>query len=129
MNVNGITTAALIWITAALGMAIGYHNYPLALVICSMVVVTLFVIEPIQRFINKPHRVKDYKIKTNTVNQDFKNELEVFLKNNKIKFFLVRLGKEDNDEIYMNRISSPNRNYDCINNFLLHHRSVRNFDF
>lgn len=129
LNVNGLTTAALIWITAALGMAIGYHNYPLALVVCSMVVVTLFIIEPLQRFINKLHRVKDYKIKTNTVNQDFKNELELFLKNNKIKFFLVKLSKEDNDALYMYRISSPDKNYDTINFFLLHHKNVRNFEF
>ncbi len=129
LNVNGLTTAALIWITAALGMAIGYHNYPLALVVCSMVVVTLFIIEPLQRFINKLHRVKDYKIKTNTVNQDFKNELEIFFKNNKIKFFLVKLSKEDNDALYMYRISSPDRNYDSINFFLLHHKNVRNFEF
>ena len=33
ISVNGLTTAALIWITAALGMAIGYHNYPLAIVV------------------------------------------------------------------------------------------------
>ena len=94
MSVNGLTTASLIWITAALGMAIGYNDYPLAIVVCSMVVVTLFVLEPIQRFINKLHRVKDYKIKTNLVSQDFKQEVELFLATQKLKFFLVKLIKE-----------------------------------
>jgi putative Mg2+ transporter-C (MgtC) family protein len=55
ITVNGLTTAALIWITAALGMAIGYHNYPLAVVVSIMVVIVLFVLEPVQRFINKLH--------------------------------------------------------------------------
>ena len=52
ISVNGLTTAALIWVTAALGMAIGYHNYPIAIVVSVMVVITLFVLEPVQRFIN-----------------------------------------------------------------------------
>ena len=44
ITVNGLTTAALIWITAALGMAIGYHNYPLAIVVSIIVVIVLFVL-------------------------------------------------------------------------------------
>jgi len=127
MSVNGLTTASLIWITAALGMAIGYNDYPLAIVVCSMVVVTLFVLEPIQRFINKLHRVKDYKIKTNLVSQDFKQEVELFLATQKLKFFLVKLIKEDNDGVYVYRVSSPDRNYDVLNDFLLHHKNVKNF--
>jgi putative Mg2+ transporter-C (MgtC) family protein len=54
-TVNGHTTAALIWIKAALGMAIGYHNYPLAVAVSVMVVIVLFVLEPVQRFLNKLH--------------------------------------------------------------------------
>lgn len=129
MNVNGLTTASLIWITAALGMAIGYHDYPLAIVVCSMVVVTLFVLEPMQRFINKLHRVKDYRIKTNLVSQDFKQEIEHFLASKHLSFFLVRIIKEDNDAVYIYRISSPDRNYDILNDYLLHHKNVRNFEF
>ena len=64
ISVNGLTTAALIWITAALGMAVGYHNYPIAIVVAAMVVIALFVLEPVQRFINNLHKVKDYRIKT-----------------------------------------------------------------
>src|SRR4051812_16434932 len=39
ITVNGLTTAALIWTTAALGMAIGFHNYPLAIVVSVIVVI------------------------------------------------------------------------------------------
>ncbi len=128
MSVNGLTTASLIWITAALGMAIGYHDYPLAIVVCSMVVVTLFVLEPIQRFINKLHRVKDYKIKTNLVNERFRQDVEAFLRSQKLSFFLVKMIKEDNDAVYTYRISSPDRNYDSLNDFLLQNENVKHFD-
>ena len=86
ISVNGLTTAALIWVTAALGMAIGFHNYPLAIVVTAMVVIALFVLEPVQRFINKFHRVKDYRIKTIGFGNNFKTEMEAFFATNDMTF-------------------------------------------
>lgn len=128
ISVNGLTTAALIWITAALGMAIGYHNYPLAIVVASMVVVALFVLEPVQRFINNLHKVKDYRIKTSELGEKFRDDLEHFFEVNDVTFRCMKVAKENNDAIYLYRISSPNRNYDAVNNFLLTHKEVQSFD-
>ena len=129
ISVNGLTTAALIWITAALGMAVGYHNYPIAVVVSIMVVIALFVLEPVQRFINNLHRVKDYRIRTIELGKDFKKELELFLKSNDVTFRCMKLVKENNDAIFIYRVSSPDRNYDAVNNFLLTHKDVRSFEF
>ncbi|MBL0357842.1 MAG: MgtC/SapB family protein [Chitinophagaceae bacterium] len=128
ISVNGLTTAALIWITAALGMSIGYHNYPLAIVVTSMVVVALFVLEPVQRFINNLHKVKDYRIKTESIGANFKKDLEEYLRSGDITFRCMKVSKENNDAVYLYRISSPNRNYDAVNNFLLTHPEVQSFD-
>ncbi len=128
ISVNGLTTAALIWITAALGMAIGFHNYPLAIVVSGMVVIALFVLEPVQRFINRFHKVKDYKIKTMLLGNNFKPELENFFLLNNMDFRCMKLVKENNDAVYIYRISSPNRNYDAVNNFLLQHIEVKSFE-
>jgi len=128
ISVNGLTTAALIWITAALGMAVGYHNYPIAIVVAAMVVIALFVLEPVQRFINNLHKVKDYRIKTISLGTAFKNDLENFLTLSDITFRCMKIVKENNDAVYLYRISSPNRNYDAVNNFLLTHKEVQSFD-
>jgi len=128
ITVNGLTTAALIWITAALGMAIGYHNYPLAVVVSGMVVIVLFILEPVQRIINRLHRVKDYKIKTVEVGLNFKKELEIFFQQHKMGFHCMKIIKEEMDAIYIYRISSPDRNYDEVNNFLLTHKEVKSFE-
>ncbi len=128
ITVNGLTTAALIWVTAALGMAIGYHHYSLAIVVSIIVVITLFVLEPVQRFINKFHRVKDYRIKTDSIGEVFKNELEVFFQLNDMTFRCMKVVKEDNDAVYLYRISSPDRNYDAVNQFLLKHAEVKSFE-
>ncbi len=128
ITVNGLTTAALIWVTAALGMAIGYHNYPLAIVVTAMVVIALFVLEPVQRFINKFHRVKDYRITTVGIGNNFKNELDAFFAANDMTFRCIKTIKEQNDAIYLYRISSPDKNYDAVNLFLLKHTEVKSFE-
>ena len=128
ISVNGLTTAALIWVTAALGMAIGYHNYPLAVVVSGIVVITLFVLEPVQRFINRFHKVKDYRIKTISLGNNFKQELENFFTAHDMDFRCMKTIKEDTDAVYMYRISSPDRDYDAINHFLLNHKEVRSFE-
>jgi putative Mg2+ transporter-C (MgtC) family protein len=128
ITVNGLTTAALIWVTAALGMAIGYHNYPIAIVVSGIVVITLFVLEPVQRFINKLHRVKDYRIKTDELGKNFKIEIETFFAKNEMSFKCLKVVKEEKDAIYLYRISSPDRNYDAVNLFLLEHKEVKSFE-
>lgn len=128
ITVNGLTTAALIWITAALGMAIGYHNYTLAIVVSIIVVVALFVLEPVQRFINRFHKVKDYKIRTIELGNNFRTELEEFFRNRELTFRCMKFVKDNNDAVYLYRISSPDRNYDLVNQFLLCHKDVKSFD-
>ena len=128
ITVNGLTTAALIWTTAALGMAIGYNNYPLAIVVSIMVVIVLFVLEPVQRFINKFHKVQDYKIRILPTGLDFKMELENFFDLHAITYSCKRTVKDNMDAVYVYRISSKDRNYDIVNNFLLKHSAVRSFE-
>jgi len=128
ITVNGLTTAALIWVTAALGMAIGYHNYPLAIVVSGMVVITLFVLEPVHRIINRFHKVKDYKIRIIGSANNFNTELEEFFRTHDLTFRRMKITKENNNAVYVYRISSPNRNYDLVSQFLLENPDVIGFE-
>lgn len=124
ISVNGLTTAALIWITAALGMAIGYHNYPITILVAGMVVIVLFILEPVQRFIERFHKVKDYRIRSSDTTQTFKKELEIFLKTNDLDFRCMKMTKENNDALYIYRISAPDRNYGKVDDYLISRREV-----
>jgi putative Mg2+ transporter-C (MgtC) family protein len=128
ISVNGLTTAALIWVTAALGMAIGYHDYPVALVVSSMVVLTLFVLEPVQRYIIRLNRVKDYRIRILGGNTHFRADLEEFFHANGLTYRCMKVVKENMEPVFIYRISSPDRNYDLVNQFLLQHPEVKAFD-
>lgn len=128
ISVNGLTTAALIWITAALGMAIGYHNYPLTIVVSAIVVIVLFILEPVQRFIERFHKVKDYRIRIQDTEQRFRPELESFFTDNKLDFRLMKVAKDNNEAVYLYRISAPDRNYSKVEEFLIQHKDVSSFD-
>lgn len=128
ISVNGLTTAALIWVTAALGMAVGYKSYPIAIVVTIIVVVVLFILEPVQRYIIKFHKVKDYRIRLAENSAEFKKDLAQFIKNNNLTFRPMKVVKENGDAIYIYRISSPDRDYDVVNDFLLDHKEVKGFD-
>jgi putative Mg2+ transporter-C (MgtC) family protein len=124
ISVNGLTTAALIWITAALGMAIGFHNYPITILVAGMVVIVLFILEPVQRVIERIHKVRDYRIRSSDTTQSFKSELENFLNNSNLAFRCMKVSKENNDAQYIYRISAPDRNYSKVDDFLIRHKEV-----
>jgi putative Mg2+ transporter-C (MgtC) family protein len=128
ISVNGLTTAALIWITAALGMAIGYHHYTIAVVVSAIVVVVLFILEPVQRLIERFHKVKDYRIRSANIGPAFKIELETFFKNSKVDFRCVKAAKDNFEAVYLYRISAPDRNYDKVEEFLIRHSEVKSFE-
>jgi putative Mg2+ transporter-C (MgtC) family protein len=129
ISVNGLTTAALIWVTAALGMAIGYGNYPMAALVSIIVIIALFILEPFQRVINKFRLVKDYRITTNSSVNNFKINFEDYLKTNGIGHRCMKLVKENNDGVYIYRIASPDRSYDAVNTFLLNNKDVKTFEY
>jgi putative Mg2+ transporter-C (MgtC) family protein len=61
-KVHGITTAATIWIAAALGMIVGSGFYGMATVACLMVLIILFVFSFFDQRIDRFNQMRNYKI-------------------------------------------------------------------
>ena len=61
-RVNGITTAASIWLSAALGIGLGCGFYVASIVGCVLVVTVLVVFSSLDRVIDKLNQVREYKI-------------------------------------------------------------------
>ena len=56
-GIRGLTTAATVWVVAAIGMAVGFGLYILPIVTTAMVLLALFGIKPLEvRLFGKPHR-------------------------------------------------------------------------
>ncbi|MCW3124142.1 MAG: MgtC/SapB transporter [Flavipsychrobacter sp.] len=61
-RVNGITTAASIWLSAALGVGIGCGYYEASIVGCVLVVAVLFLFSFFDRALDKVNQMREYKI-------------------------------------------------------------------
>jgi len=61
-RVNGITTAASIWLSASLGMGIGCGYYLASIVGCAVVVSVLFIFSSMDRLLDRLNQVREYKI-------------------------------------------------------------------
>jgi putative Mg2+ transporter-C (MgtC) family protein len=68
-GVNGITTAAMIWVTAAMGMGIGAGYEWVSVLGCVLILVMLFVFGLMELWIDRLNQMRNYKIVT-----DFKEE-------------------------------------------------------
>jgi putative Mg2+ transporter-C (MgtC) family protein len=126
ININGLTTAALIWVTAALGMAAGYGNYLMVIIVSLVVLFTLFILEYFQRTVDKLHKVSVYKIKF--LHQYYSQEqLEASLSKVQIKYNAINIAKDDDTLIITYRIVANNKGYLLLNKFLVETESIKNF--
>lgn len=62
MNVNGLTTAATIWIAAAIGMAIGNGHFGLAFASLATALIILLLLNFAQTSLNGFHQIRIYKL-------------------------------------------------------------------
>jgi putative Mg2+ transporter-C (MgtC) family protein len=61
-GVNGITTAAMIWVTAALGMGIGAGYEMVSVIACLLILLMLFVFGLMENWIDRGNQMRNYKI-------------------------------------------------------------------
>ena len=66
IGVNGITTAAMIWVTAALGMGIGAGYEWVSVMGCVLILIMLFVFGLMENGIDRVNQMRNYKIVVTT---------------------------------------------------------------
>lgn len=126
-TVTGLTTAASIWVTSALGMAIGSHNYMLAGVGTTLTIIVLFLFEYLQNMIDRLHHTRRYNIifRRNYIDtQEIKDHLtSLGLK------CVTRLETKKDDEIYFSiAVSGKKDKIEAFNNYLLNTEFVKSFE-
>ena len=93
--VSGLTTAAVIWISAAIGMAAGSGNYMLAIVSTVLTLTVLMVFNLLERYIDKLHRDKLFNIVFNSTEYEQMNFLENTIESFGLKSRIVQITKKD----------------------------------
>ncbi|HEY4655967.1 MAG TPA: MgtC/SapB family protein [Cyclobacteriaceae bacterium] len=123
LTVKGLTTASTIWISAALGMAIGAGQYFMALTGSVAVIIILAVLDRIQLVIERLHQVRSYTISTKNY-FDFIGRFEKELKQRKIEFRVKRDMKEVDSFVIVYDCSGTEKKLDGINSYLKEEQDV-----
>jgi putative Mg2+ transporter-C (MgtC) family protein len=95
IGVSGLTTASVIWVAAAIGMAVGAGNFELALASTILTLLVLLLFSLLERYIDKVHHDKLFVIVF--ANEDYGNlvSLEDSIENHHLKFIRRQVNKRD----------------------------------
>jgi putative Mg2+ transporter-C (MgtC) family protein len=124
-SVSGITTAATIWIAAALGMLIGIAEYVLALLGLGISLFILYALQFIQNYIDARFQHRDYVItyKGECSAEDFKSKVaSLHLKTHYFKEL-----RQDHQTTFEFDITGKEINLDTFNQWLKSDDKVYSF--
>lgn len=127
VNVYGMTTAATIWITAGIGMAVGAGDYLLATVITGVALTILSVFEYIQDKVDVLHRRRLYFISFN--GHTFDNRIENEMVKCKLKFKKLKEQRRENDTTCSYEVFGKESHLNIFNEFLLETPEVKQFEY
>ncbi len=126
-NVTGLTTAASIWVTAALGMAIGTGDYQLASQGAVLAIIVLFLFAYIQNTIDRLHQRRNFKI---VFNKDKINvtEIEKQLELLDLKYINTNETKSNDEIRFSVDIIGSKKKIETFNKYLMNSDLIKSFD-
>jgi putative Mg2+ transporter-C (MgtC) family protein len=130
LSVVGITTATTIWISAALGMAVGASEYFTALVGGIVVLIVLILFEKLQNLFERYQQTRSYRISFKE-SEDFlfKELMAEKLKVLHLRFRLKRDIKTENGYTLIYEISGNETHLSEFNSFLKREPAVKSFEY
>jgi len=126
LTVSGLTTASSIWVTAALGMAVGAGEYFLAIVAAIIVLVVLTLFGFIQPLIELYRKAIDLHV---TITGDDYSVIETEMQRFDLKFEKVRTIKREGDSILQYEVSGKKNELNQFLNSLAGNNNVKSFEY
>jgi putative Mg2+ transporter-C (MgtC) family protein len=127
IKVNGVTTAATIWISAAVGMAVGYGQFGLACGVTLLMLGTLIMLVKLESFFDRLYQSKFYKITFLIGQYNFETLQHVF-GSFKIEFKKDKELKSENTITVFYRLSARQKEFDALNAFLIECKDITAFE-
>jgi putative Mg2+ transporter-C (MgtC) family protein len=126
---TGITTAAMIWVTAALGMGIGAGYELVAIIACGLTLAVLFTFSLLEGWIDRVNQIRNYKIICDFENETLHRYEELF-SNHRLKFKRVRQTKSIDDTITGEWVvQGSEKNHRHFIHVILKDATVKAFEF
>ena len=127
-RVNGLTTAATIWATAALGMGIGGGYYELVLISTVFVFLALYGLTKLEDFMDRINQTRIYKIISPYKDNLLADYEKMFLKN-KLRYKKLKQTKTGADISGQWLVHGSEKAHKNFVESILHDPSVKEFEF
>ena len=127
-SVKGLTTATTIWISAAIGMAIGVGQYSLAISVVTIVILVLVGFTWLPTLIDRLNTELVYNFTLDTLDYLHIENLESIFKTSNVKFKCVKQSKR-NDTIQLSyTIKASQENHKKLVIDLFNEKTILSFD-
>jgi len=126
MNVRGLTTAATIWVAAAIGMAMGFGNYWLGLTTLILTLVVLTALSNVERIMDAKIYLRDFKFSFDK-NEYSLQQLEDELKQRNITFTRYKLSKKENEVLAEYKLKLTKVQYIPLFQFIMNNHQLKYF--
>lgn len=126
-TVKGLTTAATIWISAAIGMSIGAGQYVLAITALCIIMLVLLGFVWLQSFIDRFNREKIYRITVPCVKLTL-DEINQFLKDSGLHGTCVYRRKVEENITLTMAVKGPEKNHTTLITLLQNNEHVLAFE-
>jgi len=126
ISVKGVTTASIIWISAAIGMACGIAQYEFAIMVTLSVMIILLGFTGIQKFIDQYNRELEY-VFTVTNETQILQDVEELIRSHKLRFERTGIQKQNNQLTLTYDIKGGERQHEAFIKSLQHSSVVVSF--
>ena len=127
-RINGLTTAAAIWVTAALGMGIAGGYYELVGISTGVVLVALFLMTKLENVIDRFNKSRTYKI-VSPYKENLFHEFEELFTSCGLSYKRIKQAKSGNNVEGTWLVSGKDKSHSHCINQLLHDATVKEFEF
>lgn len=127
-RINGITTAATIWVVAAVGMGIGAGFYTYSAAACVLVIFILSVLPYFEKVIDKINKSVTYSINCNYSNSII-SDIENLFNQNKLKYKLSNHIKKGNELTTTWVVHGSAKSHENFVHTISNNEVVKSFEF
>lgn len=99
--IKGITTATTIWISAAIGMAVGIGKFEFAFLSLFVVMLVLLSFNWIQRLIDKTNKIESYTITLDNQKTNNKDSIKDFIKSHNLIVKTIKQSKNKDNQTFV----------------------------
>jgi putative Mg2+ transporter-C (MgtC) family protein len=127
-GVNGITTAAMIWVTAAMGMGIGAGYEWVSVMACIMILIMLYTFGLMENWIDRMNQMRNYRIAFE-YNEETMLRFETYFKAHNLKYKRVREIKTGDSITGEWFVRGPEKKHLAFITEILHDPEVKRFEY